>query len=131
MTKWSFEIPGQPPSVNNMYVQTILRRGVNAPPIRSMKKDERVAAYQVAATFIARSSRPRGWKPTGEQIRLTYDFSLQRDADADNLLKALNDAIAYALGVNDKVFLPCVRSKVVDGKNKEPCVVVEVDDGMV
>jgi Holliday junction resolvase RusA-like endonuclease len=50
-------------------------------------------------------------------------------ADADNLLKALNDAIAKALNVDDKVFLPCVRSKAVDGREKDPRVIVEIDDG--
>jgi Holliday junction resolvase RusA-like endonuclease len=127
VTKWSFEIPGQPPSVNNMYTQIILRRGVSAVPIRSVKKDEHVAAYQVAASLIARSAKPRGWTPNGGQIRIYYDFELRRMADADNLLKALNDAIAKALNVDDKVFLPCVRSKTTG--SKDPKVVVEIDDG--
>ena len=129
MTKWTFEIPGQPPSVNNMYTQIILRRGVSAPPIRSVKKDDKVAAYQVTASYISKLSKPRGWTASGGPIRLTYEFFLKRDADADNLLKALNDAIAKSLNVNDRVFLPCVRSKTVDGKEKNPRVLVEIDDG--
>lgn len=126
--KWTFEIPGQPPSVNNMYTQIILRRGINAPPIRSVKKDSNVAAYQVGATLIAKSAKPRGWVPPNGQIRITYEFYLKRDADADNLLKALNDGIALALGCNDRVFLPCVRSKAVDGKERNPRTIVEIDD---
>lgn len=126
MTKWTFEIPGQPPSVNNMYTQIILRRGANA-PYRSVKKDSAVAAYQVGATYIARSSRPRGWKPNGQQIRVSLDFQLKRDADCDNLMKALLDAIAIALDVNDRVFLPCTRSKTIG--SKDPKVLVEIDDG--
>lgn len=127
--KWSFEIPGQPPSVNNMYTQIILRRGTAAPPIRSVKKDSKVAAYQVAATYMTKTSRPRGWVPPKGQIRITLDFELARDADCDNLMKALLDAIATALNVNDRMFLPCTRSKVVG--SKDPKVRVEIDDGMV
>lgn len=123
--KWSFEIPGQPPSVNNMYTQIILRRGTGA-PYRSVKKDSAVAAYQVGATYIARSSKPRGWKPNGSQIRVSLDFQLKRDADCDNLMKALLDAIAVALDVNDRVFLPCTRSKTIGAK--DPKVIVEIDD---
>ncbi len=127
MTKWSFEIPGQPPSVNNMYTQIILRRGVSA-PYRSVKKDSNVAAYQVGATWLTKSARPRGWKPTpGKQIRVMLDFELKRDADCDNLMKALLDAIAMALDVNDRVFLPCTRSKTIG--SKDPKVRVEIDDG--
>jgi len=111
-----------------MYTQIILRRGA-ASPIRGVKKDDKVAAYQVAATYITRLSKPRHWKHEGQQIRLYYDFHLKRQADADNLLKALNDAIANGLGIDDKAFLPCVRSKKVDGAEKEPRVVVEIDDG--
>jgi Holliday junction resolvase RusA-like endonuclease len=48
--------------------------------------------------------------PTG-QVRISYAFYMNRDADCDNLLKALNDAIAAALGFNDRIVLPCVRSK--------------------
>ena len=126
MTKWSFEIPGQPPSVNNMYTQIILRRGAAA-PYRSVKKDSNVAAYQVGATYMARSSKPKGWKPSpGQQIRVSLDFQLKRDADCDNLMKALLDAIAIALDVNDRVFLPCTRSKVIG--TKDPKVIVEIDD---
>jgi Holliday junction resolvase RusA-like endonuclease len=45
--------------------------------------------------------------------------------DCDNVLKALNDAIAIGLGVNDKVFLPCVRSKEIGIKSPRVIVTVE------
>lgn len=128
MTRWSFEIPGQPPSVNNMYTQIILRRGADA-PFRSVKKDSKVAAYQVTATYITKISRPRGWTVApGQQLRVYLDFQLARDADCDNLMKALLDAIAVALNVNDRTFLPCTRSKTTG--SKDPKVTVEIDDGV-
>jgi Holliday junction resolvase RusA-like endonuclease len=109
-----------------MYTQIILRRGADA-PFRSVKKDSKVAAYQVAATYMTKTSRPRGWEPKpGQQLRIYLDFQLQRDADCDNLMKALLDAIAMALNVNDRVFLPCTRSKTIG--SKDPKVTVEIDD---
>jgi len=126
--RWTFEIPGQPPSVNRMYTQIILRSGTAA-PYRSVKKDSKVAAYQVGATYIAKLAKPTGWTATpGQQIRIYLDFQLKRDADCDNLMKALLDAIAVALNVNDRMFLPCTRSKTTS--NKDPKVLVEIDDGV-
>ena len=125
--RWTYEIDGQPPSVNNMYTQIILRRGVSA-PVRAVKKDSKVAAYQVAATYMTKLAKPKGWKAKpGQQIRVFLDFQLNRDIDCDNAMKALLDAIATALDVNDRVFLPCTRSKTIG--NKEPKVIVEIDDG--
>jgi len=125
--RWTFEVMGQPPSVNNTYTQIILRRGSEAPH-RSVKKDSNVAAYQVIATYMTKLSKPKGWTATpGQQIRIYLDFQLKRDADADNLMKALLDAIAVALNVNDRMFLPCTRSKTTG--NKDPKVIVEIDDG--
>jgi Holliday junction resolvase RusA-like endonuclease len=91
-----------------------------------MAKRTEVASYQADTTLIVRSARPSGWRPPG-QVRLTYDFYLKRDADCDNLLKVLNDAIAMALDVNDRHFLPCVRSKVVDGTTRNPRVEIHFD----
>ena len=108
-------IPGQPPSVNHMY-----ERGY-----KKIRKTDGAEAYQAAATYIVRTTRPSGWRHTDGYIRLTYDLHLQRDMDCDNILKALNDAIAVGLDVNDKWFLPCVRSKEFGIKN--PSVTVTVD----
>lgn len=118
---WHFEIPGQPPSTNHLY------RQVTIAGKRRIAKDPKVEHYQILVTYIVRGKRPRGWYPEpGKQLHLYYDFILNRDIDADNALKALNDAIAIALGVNDKLFLPCVRSKSVH-KTNEPKVMVEVE----
>ena len=53
-------------------------------------------------------------------------FHLKRDIDCDNALKALNDAIAHALNVNDKAFLPSVEAKWT-GEN-DPFVIVEIEN---
>jgi len=122
--KWSFEIEGAPPTVNSMYKRIIVRQGGKPRP--SVMKHQKVADYQLLVTYRTREAKPSGWVWPGNQIRIYYDFFLKRDADADNLLKALNDAIAIALDVNDKVFIPCVRTKQPDPK---PRVIVEIDDG--
>jgi Holliday junction resolvase RusA-like endonuclease len=99
---WSFTVPGRAPSVNHMYLA--------GRTYGSRRKAPGVEAWQAQVSLIVKSARPSGWVATG-QVRLVFDFYLSRDADCDNLLKAIQDAIAPALGVNDSIFLPCVRSK--------------------
>lgn len=113
---FEFTIPGQPPSVNHMYHVV---RGT-----RRLAKIKDVENYQAYATMIARTAKPSGWKYDGGFIRLRYWFEVSRDIDCDNALKALNDAIAIALDVNDRNILPCVIDKVV--KSKTPNVRIEV-----
>jgi len=88
-------------------VKQFRRNGV---PFRTLAKTPEATAYQEAATLIVRTAKPSGWKP-GEVVRLRYRMYLKRRQDADNSLKALNDAIAAALHIDDMVFLPCVISK--------------------
>jgi Holliday junction resolvase RusA-like endonuclease len=90
-----------------------------------IRKADGVEAYQAGVTYIARTSKPSGWKPSA-QIRVIFDFFLKRDADCDNLMKSLLDSVAIALGVNDKVFLPCARSKTVGSKNPRTVVTIEI-----
>lgn len=117
-----FRIPGDPPSWNHAYKDVyITRNGVRT---RTRAKTRETVDYQIAVGLIAKSAKPYGWTP-GEQIRLTYDMNFKRDRDADNALKILNDAVAHALGVDDKRFLPCVRSKTKGNKN--PFVDVEIE----
>jgi Holliday junction resolvase RusA-like endonuclease len=116
---WQIVLPGQPPSVNHMY--EIVYAGRHP---RISKKAE-VGTYQAGVTLITRTSRPSGWKYEGGFVRLTYDFHLKRDIDCDNLLKAINDAVAVALETNDRYFLPCVRSKEIGVES--PSVTITVD----
>jgi Holliday junction resolvase RusA-like endonuclease len=117
MTPFTFEVPGQPPSVNHMYVRVRGRwdRQTKAPGIEQ---------YQQDVVYLCRASKPAGWTVPEGYIRLCYTFHLRRDADCDNLLKVLNDAIAMALNVNDRMFLPCVVDKTVGSKT--PRTIIEV-----
>jgi Holliday junction resolvase RusA-like endonuclease len=88
-----------------------------------MTKAAGVEQYQNDIIWLCRSARPSGWKADG-QIRISFAFHLHRDADCDNLLKVIQDAVAGALGINDRVFLPCVTEKTVG--NKLPYTVISI-----
>lgn len=130
-----FSIPGQPPSVNHLYriaAGTVTDRngktvyGADGKPkkYRRMVKTEGVEAYQQSVGWIVKATKPKAWSPS-DRIRVRYWFYLKRDIDCDNALKALNDGIARALGVNDKTFLPCVVDKTTG--HKQPYVEVEIE----
>jgi len=112
---WQFTIPGQPPSWNHMYV---LARGS-----RRIVKAPNVEAYQTGVALIAKTARPSHWKPA-EQVRVIYRFYLGRDIDCDNVMKAVNDAIAAALDVDDKIMLPCAAAKSTG--HREPYIEITV-----
>lgn len=131
---WLIRIPGQPPSVNHLYKvatktakdkygNTVTWNDGKPKTYRSMVKNDGVQTYQDAVTWYTKAARPDKWEPS-ERIRLRYWFHLKRDIDCDNALKAMNDAIAHALGINDKAFLPAVEAKWTG--EKEPFVIVEI-----
>jgi len=120
---FEFMMPGQPPSWNHMYRWTT--RNMAGRTVRIQVKTDEVNLYQTQLAFIARTAKPGSFHPDG-QIVVTYEMYLARDLDADNVLKAVNDALAAALDVNDKRFLPIVLSKEAGDKN--PRVTVGVYD---
>jgi Holliday junction resolvase RusA-like endonuclease len=88
-----------------------------------------VERYQTDVAWIVKATKPSGPPPAG-MIRLRYRFFLDRDSDVDNLQKAITDAIATALGVNDRMFVADVACKHVGVKqpyvqvligSAEPC----------
>lgn len=126
MPRVTFSVPGTPPSVNHLYEAT-LTRGPNGVR-RGVRKSPGVESYQIVATLVARAALPANWKDTYSEgyVRLRYWFYLRREIDCDNALKALNDALAKAFGINDRKFLPYVVDKFV-GKNEDPHVVVQLE----
>jgi Holliday junction resolvase RusA-like endonuclease len=121
MVSWWFKVEGQPPSVNRMY--TLARTKSTGRPY--LTKSLGVEMYQLVASSACRQARPKDWEPA-PKIRLRYMFHVKRDIDCDNAMKALNDAIAIALGVNDRTFLPCTVDKTTG--NKEPHVIVVIEN---
>ena len=121
---WSFTLEGQPPSWNHSYHDVIIRPR-NGVPFRTKAKTSEALQYQNDVGWIVRTARPSGWVPT-PQVRLIYDFAFGRPMDADNAMKMLNDAVAHALGIDDKTFLPCARSLTTG--NAKPSVTVTIED---
>lgn len=124
-------LPGPPPTINHTYkIVTVPKKGGEG-VVRRLGKVEGVEHYQAGVTMIARSARPSGWQPAAK-IRLRYWFHLQREIDCDNALKAINDAIAFAIRpdaspvMRDRGFMPCVQDIQLDEKN--PYVIVEVEN---
>jgi hypothetical protein len=126
-------VPGQPPSLNSTYriVRVKHRDGGSH---QQLAKHRDVETYQVMVSSLVRHATPHNWNPPG-QIRIRYWFHVQRAIDADNTLKAINDAIKLGMGTkivgrkvvplwDDKLFLPCVQE--LTTKNKEPYVEIEV-----
>lgn len=95
----SFAVPALSPTVNHQYVQVARDRRVLSP--------ETVTYRQMVA--IALAGRRDNWKPRGPVMAMTFFLQpywltrklTMRDADGDNRLKALFDAIQLATGVPD------------------------------
>ena len=122
--RFSFVMPGQPPSWNHMYRWTT--KNVGDRTIRIQVKTEEANLYQAQLTMVARSAKPSDFAPAG-QVIVAHEMSLGRDLDADNVMKAVHDALAIALGINDKLFLPVVIFKTHG--NRDPALGITVLDG--
>lgn len=101
---------------------------VDGKQIRVQVKTDEANLYQSQLTMVARAAKPSDFQPKG-QIIVAYDMLLARDLDADNVMKAVHDALAVALGVNDKLFLPVVLMKTHG--SKEPLLAIQVFDAHV
>lgn len=139
VTIWKATVHGQPPSQNHSYRPVKLHkkdqfgRPMYTPDGRAvtrigMAKETNVAEYQTGAAWEVRATRPSGWQHGGGWIRISYCFWLLRRVDCDNAMKALNDAVALAIGVDDFFFLPCVTSKSVNSKEPDPRVELVIED---
>lgn len=100
-------MPGQPPSWNSSY--QFRRQG-------GLSKKSGVELYQSQLTMLTRAAKPSGFKPETDII-VAYRFYMKRQVDVDNCMKMANDAIAIALDVNDKWFLPITLSREIGRKN--------------
>lgn len=111
MTSFSFTVPGQPVSWNAAY-QVRRYKLPNGEWQRGIRKTKEAEAYQDGVRMIARVARPSSFMVSKtQQLIVAYEFFLKKDIDCDNLLKLMNDALAEAINVNDRVFLPVVMSK--------------------
>ena len=65
--RWSFTLPGQPPSWNDTY--HIVKRKGKRGEYMSLAKKQDVLDYQAKAVLVIRSAKPSGWAPLG-QVRI-------------------------------------------------------------
>lgn len=127
---WQFTLRGQPPSVNHSYT-IITKYRYNARgqkvPYSSLALKEAVRDYQDAAIYVIRPAKPSGWKPKGF-VRTYFWFYLNRDADCDNVMKSIHDAMKKATGVDDDIYLPVAMEKSTGWKKAQARVEVVVED---
>jgi Holliday junction resolvase RusA-like endonuclease len=126
MSEWSFTVEGRPPSLNHSYriVMTGKRciycgRG----PARLGKAPD-VETWQTAVAWTAKSARPSGWVP-GHRVRVSVEWFAPRRRDCDAGVKALLDALAVGLDMDDAPFLITVISNEVDKANPRTIIHVE------
>lgn len=122
---WHFTLPGQPPSLNDLY-EIGWRTDKRGRRYKGIVKNADAKKYHDDAIMQIRVAIPSRWVPVG-QLRLRIRLFLAGDIDADNTLKVLSDAIQTATGINDKVFLPCIESKITGLPPKEARVEVDVE----
>ena len=132
---FTFTVPGQPMSWNRSYKSrtVIVRDRLGAamhtargnPVTRGgLYKTQEAKDWQEGVRLIARVHKPSDW--AAKEVIVAYDFILARDIDCDNVKKMANDAIAQALGLNDRYFYTADLSKIVG--SKDPHMMVTVYD---
>jgi Holliday junction resolvase RusA-like endonuclease len=126
VTAWSVDLPGQPASGNELGIVRKYRRTKTGASIQypGIQKRQAVQDYQDGIIPLIRVAKPSRWAPAG-LLRLTYDLYLARDMDCDNISKTVGDAIKVAIQIDDKLFMPTFRTKVVGVK--EPHIVVTIE----
>lgn len=132
-----FTIPGQPPSWNASYRmrkarirdkfgQPVLGPDLKPKTVTRMFKTQDVVDYQNGVQMLTRAARPTGFAPK-DQVIIGYQFYLGKSIDCDNVMKAVNDAVAKALGINDARFWPVTLHRQTGVP--DPRVVIYVFDG--
>jgi len=129
-SSFSVVIEGQPPSANHQYAPA-KRRSKAGREYLGLRKLKDIETYQLIAVSRTRRARPAGWAPPPYRpkdgmgfITLSFSFYLGGEADTDNLMKILDDAVAIALGVNDRTFLSRAMHKQTGVK--QPRVEIEI-----
>ena len=118
MPDFEFEVPGDPPSLNDTYqVVTVAGKG-------RLAKKGHVLVWQTHVAWAAKIARPSGWMPARRTVIEYEMFTIRAGRDADGPVKALLDGIKVGLGCDDNGFLPRAMSNEKD--RDHPRVVVRV-----
>lgn len=105
--------------VHDAYGRQKMRRG--------KAKTGEANAYQEAVTWLCKTAKkPPDFLPK-HMVIIGYRWYLVNDTDCDNMMKVTNDAIAVALGLNDRRFLSVPFGK--DIVHSNPRTEVTIYDG--
>lgn len=113
--------------VRNKFGQVVFGSDGRPKTRPSKAKKPETNAYQAEVTWLCKTAkRPPGFQPK-HIIIIGYRWYLTNDMDCDNMMKATNDAIAVALGLNDKRFLSVPFGK--DIVHSNPRTEITIYDG--
>jgi len=133
-TSFRFRVDGQPVSWNQAFRNEM--RYVRGGNRIVLTKTTEAQMWQEQVRRACERAVPRGWQ-AAPQLRIRYWLNLKDSMDADNVLKLVNDGIAFGLGtkitkalnmvpvINDKRFLPCVEH--VSVGHDKPWIEVSVE----
>jgi Holliday junction resolvase RusA-like endonuclease len=76
----------------------------------TLVKTRQAKDYCDMVELVAKTARPSGWD-CPKNVYVVYRLDMKRSMDCDNVMKLTNDAIARALGVDDRRFLPVVATR--------------------
>ena len=90
-----------------------------------MTEEAKTWKHAVEYTALNAFNRSK-WRPGKGQLVVEWRLLLTDDVDSDNAMKLVHDALASALKVNDKRFLPRVISKRI-GQERDMVVLTVYD----
>lgn len=122
----SFTVPELPPSVNHMYIQVGHARRVLSPEAQTFRE----------LVTVAIGSKRHDWKPKGVVMAMVFlqsPFWINkkhqiRDADGDNRLKSLMDAVQVTTGISDNTNWEFHVWKVPSGQKRTTVYMFDLGD---
>lgn len=135
--RWGVTIPGSPVSWDAAYRtgRMPVIRGKGIPVLdengaqryihRPILTDE-ARRWRDDCQLLMQAACPSRFKPVG-RLRVRWKFYLTRIIDSDNLVKLPSDALAKAIGYDDKFFNHCVEDVILVEDPREARVEVIID----
>ena len=121
---WNRSYRNKTITVKNKLGQAVLSKTGRPMTRPAMFKTKEAETWQGDIQMLVQAARPTGFSPS--EIIIAYDFVLARDIDCDNVMKMANDAIARAIGLNDRYFYSLPLSKV--SGSSDPHIMIHIYD---